>query len=63
MSLPCLPQGPAVAFLFLIRSMRALVAAVAILLIAGALPAEHQFLSPNGKFEAYTTPANEDVLG
>ena len=43
--------------------MRALVAAVAILLIAGALPAEHQFLSPNGEFEAYTTPANEDGTG
>ena len=43
--------------------MRALVAAVAALLTAGALPAEHQFLAPNSKFEAYTTPANEDVLG
>jgi hypothetical protein len=43
--------------------MRALVAAVAVFLTADALPAEHQFLSPNGEFEAYTTPANEDGTG
>jgi hypothetical protein len=43
--------------------MRALVAAIAALLTAGALPAEHQFLSPNSEFEAYTTPANEDSTG
>lgn len=43
--------------------MRALVAAVVVLLTADALPAEHQFVSPNGEFEACTTPANEDGTG
>jgi hypothetical protein len=43
--------------------MRTLVAAVTFFLTAAALPAEHQFLSPNGEFEAYTTPANEDGTG
>ena len=43
--------------------MRALVAAVVVLLTADALPAEHQFVSPNGEFEAYTIAANEDGTG
>ena len=43
--------------------MRTLVAAVAIFLTADALPADHQFLSPNGEFEAYTTPADDDGTG
>ena len=43
--------------------MRGLVAAVAVLLAAVALPAEHQFVSPNGEFEAYTIAANEDGTG
>ena len=50
---------PGAPYLFLVRPMRALV----VLLTAGALPAEHQFLSPNGELEAYTTPANEDGTG
>jgi hypothetical protein len=43
--------------------MRALVAAVALFLTVAALSAEHQFLSPNGEFEAYTTPADEEGTG
>lgn len=43
--------------------MRALVAAVAMLLAAGALAAERQFVSSNGEFEAYRAPANEDGTG
>jgi hypothetical protein len=58
-----MPRHPAVAYLPLVRSLRALVAAVAVFVTAGALPAEHQFLSPNSEFEAYTTPANEDGNG
>jgi hypothetical protein len=63
MSLAWLPRHALATYLFLVRSMRALVAAVAIFLTADALPAEHQFLSPNGKFEAYTTPADDDGTG
>jgi hypothetical protein len=43
--------------------MRALFAAIPILLVAGALAAEHRFVSPDVKFEAYTTAANEDGTG
>jgi hypothetical protein len=43
--------------------MRALFAAVSVLLVANALAGEHQFIAPNGKFEAYTTAANEDGSG
>ena len=43
--------------------MRPLVAAVTVFLTVAALPAEHQFLSPNGEFEAYTTSANDDGTG
>ena len=43
--------------------MRALIATVAFFLIAGAPLAEHQFVSPNGEFEAYTTAANDDGSG
>src|SRR5437764_8807231 len=42
--------------------MRALVA-ISLLLVAQALADEHGFVSPNGDFEAYTTPANEDGSG
>jgi hypothetical protein len=63
MSLAWLPRHALATYLFLVRSMRALVAAVAIFLTADALAAEHQFLSPNGEFEAYTTPANDDGTG
>lgn len=62
-NLACLPPHAAAAYLFLVRSMRTLVVAVAFLLTAVALAAEHQFLSPNGELEAYTTPANEDGTG
>jgi hypothetical protein len=43
--------------------MRALLAAIPVLLIAEALAGEHRFVSPNGEFEAYTIPANEDGSG
>ena len=42
--------------------MRTLVA-IFLLLVAEALAGEHGFVSPNGDFEAYTTPANEDGSG
>ena len=58
-----MPRHPSATYLPLVRSMRALVAAVVFLLTAGALPGEHQFVSPNGEFEAYTIPANEDGTG
>jgi hypothetical protein len=54
---------PVVAYLFLVRSMRALVAAVGILVTVSALAAEHHFISPNGEFEAYTIAANDDRTG
>ena len=43
--------------------MRALLAAILALLIADALAGEHRFVSPNGDFEAYTIPANDDGSG
>ena len=43
--------------------MRALLAAIPVLLIAEALAGEHRFVSPNGAFEAYTIAANEDGSG
>ena len=43
--------------------MRALLAAVAVLFVAEALAGEHRFVSPNGEFEAYTIPANDDGTG
>ena len=43
--------------------MRALFAAILVLLVAEALAGEHRFVSPNGEFEAYTTPANNDGSG
>ena len=52
----------AVAQLCLVRPMRALVA-ISLLLVAQALADEHGFVSPNGEFQAYTTPANEDGSG
>ena len=42
--------------------MRTLVA-ISLLLVAEAVAGEHGFVSPNGEFEAYTTPANEDGSG
>ncbi|MGB9475344.1 MAG: hypothetical protein WCE87_09775 [Candidatus Udaeobacter sp.] len=42
--------------------MRALLA-IPLLFIAEALAVNHQFVSPNGEFEAYTTAANEDGTG
>ncbi len=42
--------------------MRALLA-IPLLLIAELLAAEHRFISPNGEFEAYTIPANDDGTG
>jgi hypothetical protein len=42
--------------------MRALLA-IPLLFVAEALASEHQFVSPNGEFEAYTTAANEDGTG
>ena len=41
--------------------MRALVVAIAIFVAAGALAAEHQFVSPTAEFEAYTTAANDSA--
>jgi hypothetical protein len=43
--------------------MRAILAAISVLVVAEALAGEHQFVSPNGEFEAYTIPANEDGSG
>ena len=43
--------------------MRALLAAISVLLVAEALAGEHRFVSPNGECEAYTVPANEDGSG
>ena len=43
--------------------MRALFATVAALLVLTAIAGDHQFISPNGKFEAYTTAANQDGSG
>jgi hypothetical protein len=43
--------------------MRELLAAILVLLVAEALAGEHRFVSPNGEFEAYTIPANEDGSG
>jgi hypothetical protein len=42
--------------------MRALVA-IPLLLVVEALAGEHHFISPDHKFEAYTTAANEDRTG
>src|ERR1043166_5388968 len=43
--------------------MRAILAAISVLVAAEALAGEHGFVSPNGEFEAYTIPANEDGSG
>jgi hypothetical protein len=43
--------------------MRTLLAAISILLVAEAPAGEHRFVSPNGEFEAYTIPANDDGSG
>jgi hypothetical protein len=43
--------------------MRALLAAIPMLLVAEALADEHRFVSPNGEFEAYSIPANQDGSG
>jgi hypothetical protein len=43
--------------------MSALAAAIAFLLATQALAGEHQFISPDGRFEAYTTAANDDGTG
>jgi hypothetical protein len=42
--------------------MRALLA-IPLLFVTEALANEHQFVSPNGEFEAYTTAANQDGTG
>ena len=42
--------------------MRALLA-IPLLFVTEALGNEHQFVSPNAKFEAYTTAANQDGTG
>src|SRR5436190_6491156 len=42
--------------------MRALLA-IPLLFVAEAVAVDHQFVSPNGDFEAYTTAANEDGTG
>ena len=43
--------------------MRALLAAIPVLLVAEVLAGQHHFVSPNGELEAYTIPANEDGSG
>ena len=50
--------------------MRTLLATIPVLLLAEALAGEHQsqwreqnFMSPDGKFQAYTIAANEDRTG
>src|SRR5436190_22710092 len=43
--------------------MRALLAAIPDLLLAEAFASEHRFISPDGKFEAYTMAANDDGSG
>jgi hypothetical protein len=43
--------------------MRALLATIPVLLLAEALADEHHFMSPDGKFQAYTIAANEDGTG
>lgn len=63
MNLASLPPHPIVAYLHLVTSIGALVAAVAVVLVAGVLATEHQFVSPNGEFEAYTIAANVDGTG
>jgi hypothetical protein len=42
--------------------MRALLA-IPLLFVAEALAVDHQFVSPNGELEAYTTAANQDGTG
>ena len=42
--------------------MRALLA-IPLLFVVQALGDKHQFVSPNGQFEAYTTAANGDGTG
>ena len=37
--------------------------AIPLLFVIRALAAEHQFVSPNGELEAYTTAANDDATG
>lgn len=48
--------------LILVRSSRALLA-IPFLFVGEALASEYRFVSPNGQFEAYTTPANQDGSG
>ena len=43
--------------------MRALLAAIPVLLVTQVIAGEHHFVSPHGQFEAYTIPANEDGSG
>ena len=43
--------------------VRALLAAIPVLLVAEVLAGQHHFVSPNGELEAYTIPANEDGSG
>jgi hypothetical protein len=43
--------------------MRALLAAIPVLLLAEAVASEHHFISPDGKFEAYTIAADDDGTG
>ena len=47
----------------LVRPMRALLSAIAILLVTETFAGEHHFVSPDGKLEAYTIAANEDGTG
>jgi hypothetical protein len=43
--------------------MRTFLVTISVLLMATALASEHQFISPNGAFEAYTTAAEQDGTG
>jgi hypothetical protein len=43
--------------------MRALLIAISVLFVAEALADDRHFISPNGEFEAYTIPANDDGTG
>jgi hypothetical protein len=43
--------------------MGALFAAIPVFLVTQVLAGEHHFVSPNGEFEAYTIPANDDGSG
>jgi hypothetical protein len=43
--------------------MHVFIAVIPLLLVAEALAGEHHFISPDQKWEAYTTAANEDGTG